>query len=542
MDQVVARHDVLRAVYRLREEATSELVDQVIQPARGRVLRLTDLSGIPAAAARDQISRALRGDAVFDLATGPVFGAQLFRLGELSHVLICDAHHIAFDGWSVAVLYSELAQLYRAELTGSRADLPELAIQYQDFAAWQRERITPEVTGEQLAYWRQQLHGAAAPVLPGEILPGRRAGRAGSRASSDRGGLVHVNLPAGQLTRLADFAAAQGTTLFAILAAGLDVLLGRYTASDDILLGTAILTRDRPEVASLIGCFINTVMLRLPLTAGATFRSIVAASAEAVRAAIAHGDVPFEQVISELQPDRDPGQTPLISVHLTLDESGAALPDLPGLRAEACVPELDTAKFALGFNVRTLPSGDATAGVLYQADRFTADTVRRMLSHYVRLLTDAVSHPDTPWTDLDMLSPAEQREIMIDWNDTAAPYPDSACLDELFDDRAAEHPEAPAVVSGRQSLSYHELELRANRIAHVLVRRGVRPGDLVAIFLPRCLDLPAAILGVLKSGAAYVPIDPDYPAARLQHILADSQPASIITSGELAARIQPASR
>jgi amino acid adenylation domain-containing protein len=529
VDRVVARHEVLRTVYRPAEGGGEDLVEQVVMPARTGILRLTDLSGSPAGAAAARVGQALRGDATFDLAAGPVFRAELFRLDEQTSVLVCNAHHIAFDGWSVALLYGELAAAYRAGVSGVPAESAELTIQYADFAVWQRTRVTPEIVDRQIDYWRTELAGATAPVL----CPDRRR----AETPTDNGGFVHADLPAETVRRLGALAAECGASLFAVLAAGLGVLIGRCTERDDVIMGTAVLARDRPEAAALIGCFINTVVLRVRLDGEAGFRTLVERTGAAVRRAVAHGDVPFEQVISALRPEREPGRTPLISFHITLDESGAALPDFPGVKVEAAVPELDRAKFDFGFNVRTLPSGAAMVGVIHRRDRFSRALAERLLGHFLTLLTDAVERPDARWSDLELLSPAVRREMLVGWNDTAKPYPGHLGLHQLVEARTDETPGAPAVSCAGTTLDYRELDGRANRIARVLAARGVGSGDLVGIALPRSLDLPAAILGVLKTGAAYVPIDPEYPAERIRFLLGDCRPGSVLTTDVLRARI-----
>ncbi|HYP53357.1 MAG TPA: condensation domain-containing protein, partial [Pyrinomonadaceae bacterium] len=402
-------------------------------------------------------------------------------------------------------------------------------IQYADFAAWQREHLSGRVLEEQLAYWREHLGGAPA-VLE---LPTDRPRPA---VQSFRGARLNVTLPAELTARLKELGRAEGVTLFVVLLAGFKALLHRYTNQTDIVVGTPVANRNQLEVENLIGLFLNTLALRTNFDGAESFRQLLARVQDVLLGGYAHREVPFEKVVEALEPQRSLSHAPLFQVMFTLQNSSARQArSLGGLRMEPVETDEAGAKFDL--NVMFEETGGALSGSFeYARDLFDAETIARMARHFEQLLASAVVSPERNVSELPLLSEDEERMLVAGWNDTARDYPQGVCLHQLFEAQAARTPERTALVADGRAMSYDELNARANRLARHLRLMGAGPERRVGVCLNRTAQLPVALLAVLKSGAAYVPLDPAYPQERLQFMLEDSDAAVLLTESALAGR------
>ncbi|WP_158892216.1 non-ribosomal peptide synthetase [Amycolatopsis anabasis] len=518
LGDVVARHESLRTIF---PEVDGEPV-QVVRAPEPVELSVVD---VPEAG----LAEALRAAAGygFDLATEPPVRATLFAIGPDEHVVLVLVHHIAGDGWSGAPLARDLTAAYAARCAGRSPEFAPLPLQYADYALWQRETLGSEddpasPIAAQLAYWTGQLAD-----LPGELeLP---ADRPRPAVATYRGDSVPVRLDAELHRGLSNLARSCGASVFMVVQAGLAALLHRLGAGTDIPIGSPIAGRTDEALDDLVGFFVNTLVLRTDVSGNPSFRELLSRVRETDLAAYEHQDVPFERLVEALNPARSMARHPLFQVLLAFQNTGAVALDLPGLRVEAEPAELTVAKFDLSMVLREEPDGLAGA-VEFSVDLFDRATVAALVARLVRLLEFAVADPDRPLAEADLLI-AGERQSLAEWNDTARPVP-AMTVAELFEAQVARTPDLPAVVSGGFALSYVELNERANRLAHALIARGAGPEQLVALRLPRSVDLIVAILAVLKAGAAYLPIDPDYPAERIAYLLEDARPALVLTELE----------
>jgi amino acid adenylation domain-containing protein/natural product biosynthesis luciferase-like monooxygenase protein len=515
---LIARHEVLRTRYAIDGDRAVQAID----PPAPVALAIDDLANTADRDAEVAARVAAEVARPFDLQAGPVLRARLLRLAADAHVLVFVVHHIASDGWQVFL--RELAALYAG------AALPPLALQYADYAAWQRAWLTGDRLADQLAYWTAQLAGAPAAIA----LPTDRPRPA---TQSYRGDSVDVAL-SGELGRgLRELARGEGATLFMVLLAGYQAVLSRWSGQDDLVVGAPIAGRSRPETEGLIGFFANTLAYRVQLTGAPSFRELVRRVRTTALAAYAHQELPFERLVEALQPARDLGRHPVFQVMLDLQAAGAP-PAWPGLAASPYPLAGVTAKFALTLTLAE--DGDALSGrVEYATDLFDRATAARFAQHLGALLAAAVAAPDAAVATLPLLDDAERHRLLVTWNDTATPCARDLCAHEWIEARVAAQPDALAVLQGHERHSYRELDARANRLAHALHRRGIGPGARVAICADRGFDLIAAVLAVWKAGAAYVPLDPAYPAERLAFLLDDSAPTALLTPAALAERLRP---
>ncbi|MGQ4712493.1 amino acid adenylation domain-containing protein [Streptomyces anulatus] len=490
---------------------------------------------------RDALTaEALRG---FDLATETPLRATLFRTAPDEHVLLLVLHHIATDGWSLAPLGRDLSDAYRARLAGAAPRRQPLPVQYADFTLWQHALLGGESdpdspVSRQLAFWRTTLAG-----LPDQLeLPTDRprpavAGQSGDTLSAALDPALH--------RRLTAFAREANVSLFMVLQAGVAALLSKLGAGTDIPLGSPVVGRSDDAVAEVIGCFVNTLVLRTDTSGDPSFRELVERVREGDLAAYAHQDVPFERLVEELNPARSMSRHPLFQVMLTLQNNETAELDLPGLDARPVDVGTGIAKFDLFFAFAEQRSGSRAdaAGldctVEFSTDLYDRSSVATLLDRLTRLLEGALGDPDRPLARIDVLDPAERHRVLEEWNDTARPIT-TATLPELFERQAASTPDAIAVLADDGSLTYRELNARANRLARLLVARGAGPEGLVAVALPRSTGQIVGLLAVLKSGAAYLPLDPDYPADRLVHMTADAAPRLVLSTEDTAARLPAA--
>ncbi|MDT8914694.1 non-ribosomal peptide synthetase [Amycolatopsis sp. PS_44_ISF1] len=492
--EVQRRHSVLRS--HLPDEQT------VVVRAEPVPLELVDLSGAPdpAAAARE---RAAESAAVpFDLATGPLLRGTLFRLDAEDHVLHVVVHHAVFDGVSRQVFTRDLAAAYRSE------PRPALPVQYTDYAAWQRENLAVE---DRVAYWREALRD----VPPAIELP---TDHPRPPMPSSRGASVEFAIPAATTAALRELAGAHRATLFMTTLAALQALLGRYARTDDVVVGCPTANRTRAEVEDLVGFFVNVLPLRADLSGAPEFTKLLAQVRDTTLAGFAHQDLPFEQLVEELAPPRDLSRNPVVQAWFQLFETdGLDELRLPGVRVSPFEGEARTTRFDLELHLLTEPDGTITAELVYATDLFEADTARRFAGHYATLLDEVARDAARPVRDIPVAGPAELRQVLTGWNDTAVPLGE-ATLAERFEAQVRRTPDATAV-SGAQRLTYAELNAEADLLATRLRERGARPDDVVAVVRPRGAAFVTALLGVVKAGAAYLPVDPDLPGDRVAHMV-----------------------
>ncbi|HEY0174505.1 MAG TPA: amino acid adenylation domain-containing protein, partial [Pyrinomonadaceae bacterium] len=523
LNRIVERHEVLRTTIAVIGTEPS----QIVRPASPLTLEHADLAGPTEDARAEAVRREVESESrhTFDLATGPVVRARLLRLAEEEHVLVITMHHIVADGWSVGVLARELSAFYEAEARGAEALLPELPVQYADYAAWQRGWLQGEELERQLAYWREQLAGAPT-VLE---LP---ADRPRPKMQTGLGGVERFEVGGEVLEGLQAVGREEGATLFMTLLAAFGVFLSRYSARQDLLIGAPIANRGREEFEGLVGFFSNTLVLRTRVEDDPSFRDLLRRARAACLGAYAHQDVPFEALVEELQPERDLSRSPLFQVVLTLQNAPLKPLELADLDVSRLKVHTDTAKFDLGLNVYEEGSILA-ASFEYNRDIFEPATIRGMVERFQVLLEGIIKNPEQPVSDLPFLKPSQLQYYVGEWNETAAAYPLERCVHELVAEQAARTPDAVAVVHGSQGLTYAELDADANRLARYLVSRGAGPGTRVAVMLEHSPRMVAAVLGVLKAGAAYVPLEPGHPPLRLAFQLEDSEPVLLLTQQSL---------
>jgi len=520
--EIVARHESLRTTF---TEIEGEPV-QVIAANYVLEIPIIDLSHFAEPERQSEMLRLARVEAQrpFDLTRGPLIRTKLLRLSADEHILVLAMHHIITDAWSMSVLFKEVGALYESFVAGRPSPLPNLPLQYGDFAQWQREALKEEID-EQLAYWRQQLAGAD-PVLE---LPTDRSHPATRTAhgamqkrvfsSALRDGLKAVGREA-------------NATLFMTLLAALQTLLWRYTHRDDLLIGSPTAGRDEVEFESLIGFFVNTLVLRTNVSGNPTFLELLGRVREVALEAYAHQKVPFEKIVETLQVQRNLSHTPLFQVMFILQNAPRQHLALKDLRLDELEFDSGTAKFDL--TVEMAENDEGLSCIFeYSTDLFESATVTRMLGHFQSLLEGIVSNPRQRLSALPLMSDAEQHQLLVAWNETAAVYPQEACIHELFTTQAARTPEAIALICRDQSITYGELNSRANQLAHYLRSHGVERGVLVGVCIERSIEAVVGLLGILKAGGAYVALDPAYPPQRLAFMLQDSQAPVLLTSQQL---------
>ncbi|MFD8541683.1 amino acid adenylation domain-containing protein [Streptomyces rubrogriseus] len=522
---LLARHESLRTIYAEDDQGAQQVVLPV--EAVATPFAVVDVAAEDVA---ERVAEAARH--AFDLGAEIPVRARLFRVSEREHVLLLLVHHIASDAWSRGPLAQDLTTAYTARCTGDTPTWQPLPVQYADYAVWQQEILGDDtdadsLAGRQLAYWREQLAG-----LPEQLdLPTDRPRPATADHTGDR---VEFTVPADLHTRLAELARATDTTLYMVLQAALATLLTRHGAGEDIPIGTPIAGRTDDATDHLIGFFVNTLVLRTDTSGNPTFRQLLTRVRDTDLAAYTHQDLPFERLVEALNPTRSLTHHPLFQTMLTLHNTQGTKTDrFAGLAAEVVASESVSARFDLSFALAEHFGADhscegMSGGVTYSTALFDRATVRDLADRLVRLLAAAVAHPGRPVGQLEIMDAAERRLVLQEWNDTAA-EPPAASVTGLFERQARRSPEATAVEFGEVRLSYAELNARANRLARHLVARGAAPGRFVAVALPRSAELVVTLLAVLKSGAAYLPIDPHYPAERVEYMLADAGPALTVT-------------
>ncbi|BBH40643.1 McnC protein [Microcystis viridis NIES-102] len=518
---IIQRHEPLRTQFKLKDNQPIQAIDPNVTFTLP-VVNLQNLSH-----SEQQVKNLLLAAASepFDLESGSILRVKLWQVKTEEYVLLLAIHHIAADGWSIGVLVDELSVYYRSFCTGTKADLSDLSIQYADFAVWQRQWLTNEVLDRQLSYWKQQLTGV--PLL--HQLPTDRPRPA---IQSFRGGTERLQLDSQLTQQLKKLSQESGSTLFMTLLAGFAVLLSRYSQQTDVVIGSPIANRNRTEIEGLIGFFVNSLVLRFDLSQDPTFEDFLAQVRQTTQDAYDHQDLPFEMLVEKLQIERHLDRNPLTQIVFALQNAPSSPWDLPGVNIEEIPSGLDSVRVDL-----ELYLWDAAEGLggfcSYNRDLFDAETIVRMMTHFKTLLAAIVENPRQSLASLPLLTPEEEYQLLEVWNETKADYSYNKCIHQLIEEQAARTPDAVAVVFENQQLTYAELNSRANQLAHYLRSLGVETEVIVGLCVERSLDMIVALIGILKAGAAYLPLDPEYPQERLQFMLEDSQLPLLLTQSSL---------
>jgi amino acid adenylation domain-containing protein len=519
LNDILNRHEVLRTTFAMVRDRPAQIVNE---PRAFRLtvieLREPSLEEKETTAARLATEEARKP---FNLAEGPLLRVKLLQLAEDDHVLLITMHHIISDGWSIKVFISEIGELYEAHANKREARLPDLPIQYADFAAWQRGWLQGERLEEQLFYWGSQL-ADAPPLLE---LP---TDRPRPTFKTFHGADVQLSFSPDLSEEITRLSRREGATVFMTLLAAFSTLLYRYSGQRDILVGTPIANRNRAETESLIGFFINTLILRTRFTEQMTFRELLGQVRETALDAYAHQDLPFEKLVEELQPERTLSHSPLFQVLFHLQNAVTEGFSLSGLSLDQLEVETETAKFDLSLSMAESKEG-LVGRLNYNTDLFDAVTISRMAGHFEQLLGAAVANPDEQISRLRLLTETEKHRVLFEWNDTHRDYVENRPVHTAFAAQAELTPNAVAVRFEQHTLTYRELNQRANQVARYLQRLGVGPEVMVGVFLERSIEMLVGLLGILKAGGAYVPLDPTFPAERLSFISRDAGLSVVLT-------------
>jgi amino acid adenylation domain-containing protein len=521
---IVRRHEILRTNFISIDGRPLQL----IAPDFTADLPVSDLSHLPAAqrVAEAQRLAAAISARPFDLASDPLLRVELLRLSDEDHFLVTVFHHIISDGWSLGIFFRELGAFYRADIEGQDAALPALPVQYADYVLWEQETLREERTAELTAFWREQLSGAPARLELPTDHPRPPVQRY-------RGAQLSAQLSPQLSSELRALSQREGVTLFMTLLAAFQTLLHRYAQQEQILIGTPTAGRLALETEALIGFFVNTLVLRGDLSGEPTFRELLGRTRQRVLGALAHQELPFEKLVEELQPQRSLSYSPLFQVMFALQNTPAA--DQTGLQLSPVRLSGTTARFDLSLDVFEERDG-LRLQLEYDTDLFETDTAARLLGHLETLLAAVVVNPDERLSALPLLSERERHELLTGFNERRVPVP-SACLHHLIEAQAAASPDAIAVVCGAERLTYGALNARANQLARYLLKAGAGPEAIVGICVERSPEMIVSLLGVLKAGAAYLPLDPNYPAERLKHMLSDAAAPIVLTQEHLTSHI-----
>ncbi|MBE9120010.1 amino acid adenylation domain-containing protein [Tychonema sp. LEGE 07199] len=524
-NEIVRRHETLRTTF----AAVSGQPMQIISPVGQINFQILELQHLPPEQRQTEAQKITAAESLrpFNLSTGPLMRVTILRLTETKHILLLNMHHIASDDWSIGVLIREIEAIYTALIDRQPSPLPELLLQYADFAEWQREWLQGEVLETQLAYWRQQLRGISVLNLPTDRLAPPR--------QNYRGKTQYLELPKQLKDALVGLSQREGATLFMTLLAAFQTLLYRYSQQTDIVVGSPIANRNRSEIEALIGFFVNTLVLRTNCSGNPTFRDFLSRVREVTLGAYAHQDLPFEKLVEELHPERSLNRHPLFQVVFGLQNAPVDELELPGLKLSSFHLETQTTRFDLELHLweaedkfrsrygEKWKDSEGLRGVaVYNTDLFDEVTIARMLRHFKTLLESIVANPEQGIANLPLLSEHEVNQLLIEWNDTRTDYPQNKCIHQLFEERAQQHPEAVAVTFEGQHLTYRELNSKANQLAGYLQKQGVGAEVLVGLCAERSIDLIVGMLAVLKAGGAYLPLDPSYPRDRLNLMLEDA--------------------
>ncbi|MBG1271671.1 non-ribosomal peptide synthetase [Nostoc sp. WHI] len=554
-NEIVRRHETLRTRFVMVEQQLMQAIAAescANSPSLIIPLPLIDIRNFESQERETQVLQIATAEAQrpFNLTTGPLLRVKLLQLDESEYVLLLNLHHIVADGWSIGVLVRELGVLYKAFVEDKQylisTLLPELPIQYADFAQWQREWLqgvgangySPLQT--QLAYWQKQLDGISVLNLPSDRLR--------SAVPTYRGAKQFLELSHSLTQALEALSYQEGVTLFMTTLAAFQTLLYRYTQQEDITIGSPIANRNRSELEGLIGFFVNSLVLRTDISGNPTFRELLNRVREVTLGAYSHQDLPFEKLVEELHPERDLSYHPFFQVVFSLQNTPIETLELPGLTLSLLEFDSKTAKLDLEFHLwQDLES--LKGQMVYSTDLFDDSTITRMLGHFQRLLESIVANPEQRLSDLSLLTEEERQELLIDWNDTKIDYPENKCFHQLFEAQVEETPDAIALVFGDEKLSYKELNRHSNQLAHYLKKIGIKTESLVGVCVERSsfaqrleektlpeasLEMIIAILGIFKAGGAYLPLDPSLPQERLSFMLEDAKISVLLTHFSLA--------
>lgn len=524
--EIARRHETLRTTFNMVNGNVVQTISQ-----EGRIdISLKDLRWLPKFERDKEMMRLIASEAKrsFDLAHGPLLHVSLLRLAEEEHILVVVMHHIISDTSSMRILFRELSLLYELLATANDMPLPTLPIQYADYATWQRQRLEARVLDRHLEYWKHQLAGVPAVLA----LPTDRPRTA---VQSFQGARQSLNIPSSVFRSLTALSKHQGTTLFVTLLAAFQALLYRYTGETDIVVGTPLLRRSTTDIEGLIGLFTDTLVLRGDLSNNPTFPEILRRTQEVVLLAFAHRDLPFEQLIEELESERNLSHAPIFQVMFAVQTMPTAVFSLPGVVVQLL--EIDTTTISdLSLDLITTPNR-LSGTIDYNAALFDAATITRLAGHFQTLLKGIVADPVQRLTDLPLLSSAERRKVLVDWNAMKTGYRQDQTICQLFEAQASRTPAAIVVTDENRHLTYQELNEQANQLAHHLRTLGVGPETLVGVCVERSVEMMIGLLGILKAGGAYVPLDPTYPQERLAFMLADSSASVLITQAKLATEL-----
>ncbi|MEH2022780.1 amino acid adenylation domain-containing protein [Nostoc sp.] len=527
-NEIVRRHEALRTTFVIE----SGQPVQVINPTLTITLPIIDLRQLPQAEREIQARQFTTQEAQrpFNLSTDSLLQVKLLRLDETQYILVLTMHHIVSDGWSIGVLIQEIAALYTTFVNNQPSPLPKLPIQYADFAYWQRQWLQGEVLEKQLNYWEKQLDGISILNLPTD--------RPRLAVQTYQGARQSLQLSKSLSKALLALGQQEGVTLFITLLAAFKVLLYRYTQQEDIAIGSPIANRNRSEIEGIIGFFVNSLVLRTHLSGNPTFRELLSRVKEVALGAYAHQDLPFEKLVEELHPERNLNQNPLFQVVFALQNAPMSALELTGLTLSPLPFYTETTRFDLEFhlwepntqNGLWVDSSESISGfVIYSTDLFDDATITRMLGHFQILLEGIVANPEQPIAQLPLLSESELHNLLVEWNNTQLDYPQDKCIHQLFESVAKQNTDATALVLGDEKLSYKELNIRSNQLAHYLKNLGVKTEVLVGLCVERSFDMVIGMLGIMKAGGAYVPLDPSYPSERLNFMLEDAQVSILLT-------------
>jgi amino acid adenylation domain-containing protein/FkbH-like protein len=527
LDGLMSRHDSLRTRFVDMEGSPAQVVDKTLRLN----LDFHDLSPLPTEQRDPEAQSLVRAEVnrPFNLSSGAPIRATLVRVKPDQHWFILNIHHIVSDEWSLKICFQELKELYAAHCEGREPQLPELPIQYADYSVWQRGWLKDDVLEQQLAFWREQLQGPP-PVLE---LP---ADHPRAAVQTFRGTIQSRILRRELSESLTQLGARHGATLFMVTLAAFKALLHRYSQQDDLVIGSPIAGRNRMETEQLVGFFVNTLLLRTDASGDPTFEELLGRVRETTLNAYAHEDLPFEKLVEKLHPERAATHTPFTRIMFALQNTTLEKLEWPNLTLKFVDFETGTAKFDLTMVLQVTDRG-LVAQAEYNSDLFEAGTMSRLLEHFEILLEGIAKDPSNRLSELPLLSEAERRQVVVEWNNTRTEYPREKCIHELFEAQVERTPSAVAVVFGSQSVTYEELNHRANRLARYLQKYSVGPDVLVGICLERSLEMIVGMLAILKAGGAYVPIEAKYPRERLTFMLADAGAPVLLTRQRLVSRL-----
>ncbi|KST70379.1 non-ribosomal peptide synthetase [Mastigocoleus testarum] len=523
LNEIIRRHEIWRTNFRfLQGEAT-----QVVRANRNLKLKLIKLQKLSSEEQQAEVIHQVNREAQkpFDLERGSLLRATLWQLGEDNNVLLLNMHHIISDLWSMGILVQELTVLYDAFSQKKPSPLAELSIQYADYAYWQRQWLKSAAFSQELSYWTRKLSGNL-PILQ---IP---TARPHPQLPTFRGARQSITLPKILTEKLKALSQKQGVTLFMVMLAAFKTLLYRYTQQSDLLVGTAISGRNQPEFEEMIGCFVNTLVIRTNLANNSTFLTFLQQVREVVLEAYAHQNFPFEKLVEELQPERDLSQSPLYQVGFAFYNTPEPKLKLSDLNLQPIPIDNGTAKLDLMLSLRE-DEGELTGWLEYKTDLFDYATITRMLGHFQTLLTGIVDNPEQSLSELPLLTTAEYQQLLWDWNNTQVDYPDHVCVHQIFEAQVEQTPNAIAVICEDKQLTYQELNAKANQLAHHLQKRGVTTGEIVGLCVETSLEAIVGILGIIKAGGAYVPLDPTYPIERLGFMVEDAKVSMLLTQKHL---------